>query len=108
MSKCSTPPYVPYKHSFTHLAQSTGQSKQEDSVQDARVAFSETQEIPYLSGPQHRCEQKTSTEEEKNISVNLKTQHSHWLSDHRVQCVYGAIKWCNTVTTVRRSLSLGD
>lgn len=39
--------------SLAHLPQSAGHSKQQDVVDDVRVAFSKTQEIPNLTCPQH-------------------------------------------------------
>lgn len=51
----------------THLAQSTGESKQKNAVIDAGVAFSKTQELPYLPCPQYSWEQR----EIVIINVNL-------------------------------------
>lgn len=47
---------------LAHLAQSARQSKKEDVVQDARVTFRKTQELPHLTGPQHSCTEHTHSQ----------------------------------------------
>lgn len=42
-----------HRHEDEGLAQCTGQSEQQNVVDDAGVAFGETEKIPYLPGPQN-------------------------------------------------------
>lgn len=44
----------------THLPQSAGHSKQQDVVDDLRVAFGKTQEVPHFTRPQHGWRGKTT------------------------------------------------